>query len=326
MTEYGYMTASYLKTSILTLLLLTFVYIDNAFSAETFTLGYTNLRGQKVPVPLGVDEGIFARHGIILKLVPVSPGTLGVPKLLTGEIDLFLGNSEPVVRAIGAEGKRLAVIANLGSDGVTFFSRPGISKVEELRGKKIGSSVDGASVDRNTKKALRKLGLDPAKDVTFVYTGFQNSFDRLKVLAKGEVDATVAGADALPELGTDAAKVHKLLDLLDIGIAISGADISVSRDLLDKKRDELKNFARALLESFRLARSRPDLVRRTYEKHLRLSNALTLDKMVEEYMDAKVAGRPAPDPRVIEAYIEELLPKAPNAPKDASLYFDATLF
>ncbi|HEY3305862.1 MAG TPA: ABC transporter substrate-binding protein [Candidatus Binatia bacterium] len=297
-----------------------------SFAAETFTLGYTNLRGQKVPVPLGIDEGIFARHGIALKLVPVSPGTLGVPKLLAGEIDLFLGNSEPVVRAIGAEGKKLAVIANLGPDTVTFFSRPGISKIEELRGKKIGSSVDGASVDRNTKKALRKLGLDPAKDVTIVYTGFQNSFDRLKVLARGEVDATVAGADALPELGAEVVKVHKLLELIDIGIAISGADISVSRDLLDKKRDALRNFARALQESFRLARSRPELVRRTYEKHLQLSNPLTLDKMVEEYVDAKVTGRPAPDPRVIEAYIEELLPQYPNAPKDASLYMDATLF
>src|SRR2546428_6971061 len=81
-------------------------------AAETFTLGYTNLRGQKVPVPLGVDEGIFARHGIVLKLVPVSPGTLGVPKLIAGELDLFLGNPKPVVRAVGTQGKKLAVIAN----------------------------------------------------------------------------------------------------------------------------------------------------------------------------------------------------------------------
>jgi NitT/TauT family transport system substrate-binding protein len=295
-------------------------------AAETFMLGYTNLRGAKVAVPLGIDAGIFARHGVELKMGPVSPGTLGVPKLLSGEIDLFLGNSEPVVRAVGAEGKNLAVIANLGPDGFMIFSRPGISKIEELRGKRIGSSVDGASVDRNTKKALRRLGLDPDKDVTIVYTGFQTSFDRLKVLAKGEVDATVSGADALPELGADAAKVHKLLDLLDIGIAISGADISVRRDVLEKRRAALKNFARALDESFRLARIRPDLVRRTYEKHLELSNPVTLDKMVEEYMASKVAGRPAPDPRVIEGYIEELRQKVPNAPKDVSLYFDASLF
>jgi NitT/TauT family transport system substrate-binding protein len=295
-------------------------------AAETFTLGYTNLRGAKVPLPLGVDEGIFARHGIELKMVPVSPGTLGVPKLLAGEITLFLGNSEPVVRAIAVEGKSLAVIAHLGSEGFSLFSRPGITKVEDLRGKKIGSSVDGASVDRNTKKALRKLGLDPEKDVTMVYTGFQNSSDRLKVLAKGEVDATVGGADALPDLGKDMDKVHPLLDLVAIGIAVSGADISAERNFIGKKREALQDFVRGLEESFRLARGRPDLVRRTYEKHLKISSSLTLDWMVKDYMSAKVPARPAPNPRVIEAYLEELQLKKSDVPKDVNRYLDASLF
>ena len=303
-----------------------FATFSVSLAAEMLTLGYTNLRGAKVPVPLGVDEGIFARHGIELKMVPVSPGTLGVPKLLNGEITLFLGNSEPVVRAIAVEGKSLAVIAHLGSEGFTLFSRPGITRVEELRGKKIGSSVDGASVDRNTKKALRKLGLDPDKDVTMVYTGFQNSSDRLKVLANGEVDATVAGSDALPDLGKDMDKVHALLDLVTLGIAVSGADISAEKNILAKKRAALQNFVRGLEESFRLARSQPHLARRTYEKHLKISNSLTLDWMVKDYMSAQVPVRPAPNPRVIEAYIEELGLKKSDVPKDVNRYLDASLF
>jgi len=205
-------------------------------------------------------------------------------------------------------------------------SRPGITRIEELRGKKIGSSLDGASVDRNTKKALRKIGLDPEKDVTIVYTGFQNSFDRLKALAKGEVDATVAGSDALPELGKDMDKVHSLLDLVAIGIAVSGADISAAKDFIGKKREGLQNFIRGLEESFRLARSRPDLVRRTYENHLRISNSLTIDWMVKDYMSAKLPARPAPNPKVIEAYIEELLLKNSDVPKDVNLYVDLSLF
>lgn len=311
------------------LLALTFVTFINppvSLVAETFILGYTNLRGAKVPVPLGVDEGIFARRGIELRMVPVSPGTLGVPKLVAGEIDLFLGNSEPVVRAIAAENRNLAVIAHLGSEGFVLFSRAGLTRIEDLRGKKIGSSRDGASVDRNTKRALKRVGLDPLKDVTIVYTGFQNSFDRLKLLAKGEVDATVASADALPELGKDRDKVHPLLDLLEIGIAVSGADISVERNFIGKKRGALQSFISGLEESFRLARSGPDLVRRTYEKHLQLSNPLTLDWMVKDYMSAKVPNRPAPNPKVIEAYVEELLLKKADAPKDVNRYLDASLF
>jgi NitT/TauT family transport system substrate-binding protein len=303
-----------------------FITFSVSLAAEVLTLGYTNLRGAKVPVPLGVDEGIFARHGIELKMVPVSPGTLGVPKLLTGEIALFLGNSEPVVRAIAVEGKNLAVIAHLGSEGFTLFSRPGITRVEDLRGKKIGSSVDGASVDRNTKKALRKLGLDPEKDVTMVYTRFQSSSDRLKVLAKGDVDATVGGSDALPDLGKDMDKVRPLVDLVAIGIAVSGADISAEKNFIGKKRAALQDFVRGLEESFQLARSQPDLVRRTYEKHLKISNSLTLDWMVKDYMSAKVPARPAPNPGVIEAYIEEIRLKKSDVPKDGNRYLDASLF
>lgn len=302
-----------------------FMTFSVSHAAETLTLGYTNLRGAKVPVPLGVEEGVFARHGIELTMVPVSPGTLGVPKLLAGEIDLFLGNSEPVVRAIAAEQKNLAVIAHLGSEGFILFSRRGIARIEQLRGKKVASSIDGASVDRNTKKALRRVGLDPEKDVTIVYTGFQNSFDRLKLLAKGEVDATVAGSDALPELGKDIDKVHPLLDLLEIGIAVSGADISAERNFIGKNREALRRFISGLEESFRLARSRPDLVLRTYEKHLKLSN-VTLDWMVKDYVSAKLPARPMPNPKVIEAYIEELSLQKSDAPRNVNLYLDASLF
>ena len=207
-----------------------------------------------------------------------------------------------------------------------LFSRPGITRVDELRGKKIGSSLDGASVDRNTKKALRKLGLDPQKDVTIVYTGFQNSSDRLKLLAKGEVDATVAGSDALPELGKDIDKVNALVDLVEIGIAVSGADISAEKNFIGRKREGLQKFIRALEESFRLARSRPDLVRRTYEKHLQLSNPATLDWMVKDYMAAKIPARPTPNPKVIEAYLEELLLRKVDVQRDVNQYFDASLF
>ena len=94
--------------------------------------------------------------------------------------------------------------------------------------------------------------------------------------------------------------------VLEVGLLIDGADISAESNFIGKKREALQDFVRGLEESFRLARGRPDLVRRTYEKHLKISSSLTLDWMVKDYMSAKVLARPAPNPRVIEAYLEEL--------------------
>ena len=67
-------------------------------------------------------------------------------------------------------------------------------------------------------------------------------------------------------------------------------------------------------------------MRRTYEKYLKISNSRTLDWMVKDYMSGKVPARPAPNPRVIEAYIEEIRLKKPEATKDANRYLDASLF
>jgi NitT/TauT family transport system substrate-binding protein len=302
------------------------VTLGQARAADDLTLGYTNLNGAKVPVPLGLDEGIFAKHNIRLRIIPVSPGTQGVPKLLAGEIDVFLGNSEPVVRAIATERQRLAVVASLGADQFFLYSHPSIRRIEELRGKRIGSSSAGASADRNTKMALKKLGLDPERDVLIVYTGHQNSFDRLRVLAQGEVDATVGGAEALLELGRAADKVHRLLDLSDIGIYVSGADVSVKRDSLERQRDIMQRFIRALEEGYRLAKSRPDLVRRTYQKYLKPESSAALDWMVKEYGEAKTSGRPLPDRRAIESHIAEMRLKQPNVPTDPAVYIDESLF
>jgi len=302
------------------------VTLGQARAADDLTLGYTNLNGAKVPVPLGLDEGIFAKHNIRLRIIPVSPGTQGVPKLLAGEIDVFLGNSEPVVRAIATERQRLAVVASLGADQFFLYSHPSIRRIEELRGKRIGSSSAGASADRNTKMALKKLGLDPERDVLIVYTGHQNSFDRLRVLAQGEVDATVGGAEALLELGQAADKVHRLLDLSDIGIYVSGADVSVKRDSLERQRDIMQRFIRALEEGYRLAKSRPDLVRRTYQKYLKPESSAALDWMVKEYGDAKTSGQPLPDRRAIESHVAEMMLKQPNVPKDPTVYIDESLF
>ena len=310
----------------LSLIFVAVVTLGQARAADDLTLGYTNLNGAKVPVPLGLDEGIFAKHNIRLRIIPVSPGTQGVPKLLAGEIDVFLGNSEPVVRAIATERQRLAVVASLGADQFFLYSHPSIRRIEELRGKRIGSSSAGASADRNTKMALKKLGLDPERDVLIVYTGHQNSFDRLRVLAQGEVDATVGGAEALLELGQAADKVHRLLDLSDIGIYVSGADVSVKRDSLERQRDIMQRFIRALEEGYRLAKSRPDLVRRTYQKYLKPESSAALDWMVKEYGEAKTSGRPLPDRRAIESHIAELALKQPNVPKDPIVYIDESLF
>lgn len=170
------------------------------------------------------------------------------------------------------------------------------------------------------------MGLDPRRDVKIIHTGRENGSDRLKLLAKGEIDATVAEVDALPELGEEIIKVHKLAEFSDFRIRLSGATIAVARDFLERQRDTLWRFARALQESLALTRIRPDLVRRTYQRHLKLEDPMALDRIVREYMDRGLPTRPLPDRQTILTHIEELSLKHPKIPRNLGAYIDESLF
>jgi hypothetical protein len=47
---------------------------------------------------------------------------------------------------------------------------------------------------------------------------------------------------------------------------------------------------------------------------------------IVHYASAKLPARPVPNAKVIEAYIEELLLRKSDAPRDVNLYLDASLF
>src|ERR1043166_3870554 len=174
------------------------VFSTRADAAETIRVGYTNAQGAKIPVFIAKELRIFDKYGLDVRLTRVSPGRLAVPKLVSGDIQFFLGNSGPVIEAIAADKAPLVIIASLGKERFAIFTKPEIGRKEELKGRRFGVSTPGASQDRVATRALKKLGFEPEKDVRIVATGFSGS-ERLQALARGEVDAVTATSDDLLE-------------------------------------------------------------------------------------------------------------------------------
>jgi NitT/TauT family transport system substrate-binding protein len=284
--------------------------------ADNILLGYDNAEGAKIPLFVGKEQGVFEKYGIVLALERFSPVKLGTPKLLSGQLQFLMGNSGPVVEEIVVRQKRLAVIASLGPARFAIFADQAIRRPEELKGRRFGVSTPGASQDRIARRALKKIGLEPESDVEIVYTGFNNSTDRLKALARSEIDATLAGLECDPE-GPElelkpARKFRRLIDLSDLGIHISGSDIALTRDYLEANRDTVRRFLQALEKSLDTARESPDLVSQAYEKYLKTGNPLLVASKVQEYYKLAPSGRPLPDRLAIKNNLEELAEKYPD--------------
>jgi ABC-type nitrate/sulfonate/bicarbonate transport system substrate-binding protein len=283
---------------------------------DNILLGYDNAEGAKIPLFVGKEQGVFEKYGIVLTIERVSPVKLGTPRLLSGELHLLMGNSGPVVEEIAIRQKRLAVIASLGPARFAIFVHQAIGRPEELKGRRFGVSTPGASQDRIARRALKKLGLEPESDVAIIYSGFNNSTDRLKALAHGEVDATLAGLECDPEfpgLAPKAARqLRRLIDLSELDIHISGSDIALTRDYLEAHRDTVGRFLQALEKSLAITRKSPDLVSKAYEKYLQTDNSLLVETKVKEYYKLAPSGRPFPDRVAIKNNLEELAERYPE--------------
>jgi len=279
-------------------------------------LGYDNVEGAKIALFAGIDGGLFRQAAIDLHVERVSPVKLGVPKLLSGDIDILVGNSGPVIEAITNQKSDLVVIASLGPASFAVFTRSDITTPESLKGKRFGVSTPGASQDRIARRALKRMRLEPEKDIEVVYTGFNNSTERLAALARGEVDAVIGGLEnypAFPELPEEEGqKIGKLVDLEDLGIHISGSDISATRGFLQEKRNLAHRFLLALEQSLALTKQRPDVVSEAFKIHLQLAHPAAVAAKASGYYNLRLPDRPLPDRLAIQNNLDELREKSPG--------------
>jgi ABC-type nitrate/sulfonate/bicarbonate transport system substrate-binding protein len=112
-----------------------------------------------------------------------------MPGLISGSLDITHGDTDVVLNAAAKSGVPMKLISIYRDKEWWILGvRKGINSAADLKGKKItGGPLDG----RNTwvmQQVVKQLGLDPAKDVTFVPTS-GGSDKRLQAIIAGTVDA-----------------------------------------------------------------------------------------------------------------------------------------
>src|SRR5262245_39343911 len=135
-----------------------------------------------------------------------------------------------------ARGLPVAIIGTFGPGAWKLAAHPSIRSIQELRGKTVGISRPGTTIEFATKRALVKLGFTPGKDINILATGLAESNKRLMVMYQGKIDATLVSPDNLFEAEQKNLKLSLLADLKELGIYTSASDLSARRDFLKNQR------------------------------------------------------------------------------------------
>jgi NitT/TauT family transport system substrate-binding protein len=137
---------------------------------------------------LARDKGLYKQEGIDLELI-LMPANLASTAVLTGNLD-YNGAPTGVIGAAVQDRPMKVLIFTVARPLEFLMSKKEITEISQLRGKKIAGSSPGGTVTMLTKVVLKKLGLDPERDVFLNPMGGTGA-SRLAALDSGVVDAAI---------------------------------------------------------------------------------------------------------------------------------------
>ena len=236
---------------LVTFLLAAIVTAVNA-QEERITLGLTTRNGStSLPFVIAEEKGFFKNEGLNAVVI-IMQNQVVVNGVVTRHVDYGGTFSNFVGAALSGLPVRIVMTAMDGSDHYLVTS-PNIKRVEDLKGRIFGISSFGGTPHSEAIMILRKYGMNPEKDVTFLQIG--GSSTRYAALESGSIHAAML----VPPFNKLARNrgFNELLSFNEImNIPLGGLTVHTQR--LKDKPTEIVKMIKAVLKSVEYIHSRKD--------------------------------------------------------------------
>lgn len=262
----------------------------------TVELGDVSLT--KLPFIMAADNRIYEKNGLRVSQY-ITPGAAAAvrgsgvvvpPENVKGSVlgEINIGGGSPTLVRMTSVATAPHRIILATTDAVSRFhviSRADISAPEELKGKRIGYGTLGALDHLSMVLFLRKIGLDPERDVSMLANG-----NGPQSITKGLVDAfagtSIARAESV-KLG--------LRDLVDLGqyhFVMPGSGVNALASWLPGHRDAAARFMKSTVEAIALMKTDKKAAFASMAKWYGISDP---DKLEAVYAEAnEQASKPYP--------------------------------
>ncbi|MEK7333987.1 MAG: ABC transporter substrate-binding protein [Candidatus Binatota bacterium] len=280
---------------------------------------FTSLSGSQAPPWIAREAGIFRKHGLEVEVIAMPSGVEGMNALIAGEVQfLQIAGGTTVSAALG--GADVIVIATtIGTFVQNLVARPEIEKAEQLRGKSVGISRFGTSIDTGARLALRHFGLEPEKDVAIVQMGAIESI--VPAMQGNRVQAGILSYPAI----TRAKKLgyRILLDIASLGIPYASTGVTTRAKLIRDDPDLVRRYVSAQVEAIARMKRDKNFTMGVMGKYLRTSDPELLSESYEIYAQKYLMKVPLPTVEAVKSVLEELADRNPKAKdQDPKRFFD----
>jgi len=276
-----------------------------AQTLKKIRIGYPSLSFRQSNVWVAKETGIFNKYGLEVEPIFLRGGQMATLALVAGDPPIV--NIGTVIQA-NLVGSNLVLVAAVENQyDQIVFARPGITKLEQLKGKNFGISGFGSATHYAATILVKHLNFDP-KDLVLVAGG--PDAERLGALSAGKIDATFFSSSGAPVARK--AGFNELLQIADLGVEVQGNGFATSRDYIKSNRDTVKSALKGFVEAIYFIYANKKEAQKVFSKYMRTNDSTVLEDSYQGYIKM-IPKKPYPTLKGIQFMLDMLAEKMPQA-------------
>ncbi len=274
------------------------------------TIHSARVMSQSMPW-IAQEAGLFRKYDLDFQLVYVASSGMVTAAMLGGDADMSLTGGVGNVRAYVQGATDLVFVAGVKNVMTqSIVARPEFKRPEDLKGKKIGVSRIGSNTHYFTIQALRRSGMEPSRDFSFIQTG--GDPETLAALIGGGIDAATMTAP------TDSMAIAQGYRYVvygpDLRIPYVATTFVTLRSVIAKRPQVVGGFLRAMAEAAKILHTDKEFTYKVLGKQLRVSDRKVLDSAYNAEIKA-LEQRMVIKPEALQAILDEVAQVDPRAKK-----------
>ncbi|OGQ81134.1 MAG: hypothetical protein A3F90_04085 [Deltaproteobacteria bacterium RIFCSPLOWO2_12_FULL_60_19] len=292
-----------------------------ALAQERIRIAWAGESPANSPIWVVQEKGLLKKQGLTPEVIRISASPIALQAMLAGEVDVIVTSVTTLVSSRLAGADIVMVLGMVPTFVDHIISLPTITGVEQLKGKMGGVNRLGSTSDLGLRLALRKLGVDPEKDVKIITAG--GNPERFAALSKSIVQFTI-----MPEPFVREAEKLGFKDLLDIGslkIPFWWNAVLTREAIIKAKRPLFTRFARGMMEAVHFIKTDKEGAKAIFSKNLRITDPESLERAWRAY-NTVFPENLMPTPDGVKTMLDDLAPRNPKAAAaDAKAFVDMSL-
>ena len=295
---------------------------SRVFAQERLRLAWAGFSPTNSPIWVIEDRKLLQKMGVQPEIIAISASPTVLQALLANEIEAASISVTTLTSSRLAGADTVMIVGVVPTFVDHIVSLLSITAVEQLKGKTAGVNRLGSTSDLGLRLALRKLGIDPDKDVKIIPTG--GTAERFAALSKGITQFTIKPEPFLTE-GEKKFGFRNLYNISDLKIPFWWNGILSREGIVKAKRPLLLKLARAMVEAMHIIKTDKEYAKSLFKKNLGVADPEGLERAYKDYSSV-FPEVPYPTPDGVKTMLDDLARTNPKAAAaDPKTFVDPSL-